>query len=92
MAPRQDGRRRQSVQCYQSGAQDRDAVDRRSAVHQHCRATRNRSISPTVITDLSKIAGLLVISRNSSFTYKGRSVDVRAVGRDLGVAWQAQDP
>jgi adenylate cyclase len=27
----------------------------------------------------------LVISRNSSFTYKGRSVDVRAVGRDLGV-------
>jgi adenylate cyclase len=34
---------------------------------------------------LSKIAGLLVISRNSSFTYKGRSVDVRAVGRDLGV-------
>jgi TolB-like protein len=33
---------------------------------------------------LSKIAGLLVISRNSSFTYKGRSVDVRVVGRDLG--------
>ena len=42
-------------------------------------------ISEDVITDLSKIAGLLVISRNSSFTYKGRSVDVRAVGRDLGV-------
>jgi adenylate cyclase len=42
-------------------------------------------ISEDVITDLSKIAGLMVISRNSSFTYKGRSVDVRAVGRDLGV-------
>src|SRR6202040_2028853 len=42
-------------------------------------------ISEDVITDLSKIAGLLVISRNSSFTYKGRSVDVRVVGRDLGV-------
>ena len=42
-------------------------------------------ISEDIITDLSKIAGLLVISRNSSFTYKGRSVDVRAVGRDLGV-------
>ena len=40
-------------------------------------------ISEDVITDLSKIAGLLVISRNSSFTYKGRSVDVRVVGRDL---------
>jgi adenylate cyclase len=42
-------------------------------------------ISEDVITDLSKIAGLMVISRNSSFTYKGRSADVRAVGRDLGV-------
>ena len=43
-------------------------------------------ISEDIITDLSKIAGLIVISRNSSFTYKGRSVDVRAVGRDLGVS------
>jgi adenylate cyclase len=42
-------------------------------------------ISEDVITDLSKIAGLMVISRNSSFTYKGRSADVQAVGRDLGV-------
>jgi len=42
-------------------------------------------ISEDIITDLSKIAGLLVIARNSSFTYKGRSVDVRAVGRELGV-------
>ena len=42
-------------------------------------------ISEDVITDLSKIAGLMVISRNSSFTYKGRQVDTRAVGRDLGV-------
>jgi adenylate cyclase len=42
-------------------------------------------ISEDIITDLSKIAGLMVIARNSSFTFKGRSVDVRAVGRDLGV-------
>ena len=42
-------------------------------------------ISEDVITDLSKIAGLTVIARNSSFAYKGRSIDVRAVGRDLGV-------
>jgi len=42
-------------------------------------------ISEDIITDLSRIAGLMVISRNSSFTYKGRSVDVRTVGRDLGV-------
>jgi adenylate cyclase len=42
-------------------------------------------ISEDIITDLSKIAGLIVIARNSSFTYKGRSVDVRAIGRELGV-------
>ena len=42
-------------------------------------------ITEDIITDLSKIAGLTVIARNSSFTYKGRSVDIRTVGRDLGV-------
>jgi adenylate cyclase len=42
-------------------------------------------ISEDIITDLSKLSGLTVISRNSSFTYKGRAVDIRAVGRDLGV-------
>ena len=42
-------------------------------------------ISEDITTDLSKIAGLTVIARNSSFTYKGRSVDVRAIGCDLGV-------
>jgi adenylate cyclase len=46
---------------------------------------RPNGISEDVITDLSKIAGLMVISRNSSFTYKGGSIDIRAVGRDLGV-------
>ena len=38
-------------------------------------------ISEDIITDLSKIAGLMVISRNSCFTYKGRAVDTRTVGR-----------
>jgi adenylate cyclase len=42
-------------------------------------------ITEDIITDLSKIAGLLVIARNSSFAYKGKSVDIRAVGRELGV-------
>jgi len=42
-------------------------------------------ISEDIITDLSKIADLTVIARNSSFTYKGRSVDVRSIGRELGV-------
>jgi adenylate cyclase len=42
-------------------------------------------ISEDIITDLSKIGGLTVIARNSSFIYKGRPVDVRTIGRELGV-------
>ena len=38
-----------------------------------------------LITDLSKVSGLFVIARNSSFVYKGRSVKVQEIGRDLGV-------
>jgi len=40
-----------------------------------------------LITDLSKIAGLFVIARNSVFTYKGKSVKVKQIGRDLGVRY-----
>jgi adenylate cyclase len=36
-----------------------------------------------IITALSRIRWLFVIARNSSFTYKGQSVDVRRVGREL---------
>src|SRR5256885_11701655 len=38
-----------------------------------------------LITDLSKISALFVIARNSSFAYKGKSVKVQDIGRDLGV-------
>ena len=38
-----------------------------------------------VITTLSKVPGLLVTARNSTFVYKGRAVDVPTVGRELGV-------
>src|SRR5262245_51137577 len=40
-----------------------------------------------IITGLSRIKWLLVIARNSSFTYKGRAVDVKQVGRELGVRY-----
>jgi TolB-like protein/class 3 adenylate cyclase len=40
-----------------------------------------------VITALSRFRGLFVIARNSSFTYKGRSVDIKQVGRELGVRY-----
>ena len=42
-------------------------------------------ITEDVITDLSKVSGLLVIARNSSFAYKGKAVDIRVVARELGV-------
>ena len=42
-------------------------------------------ISEDIITDLSKLSELHVIARNSTFTYKGKPVDVKQVGRDLGV-------
>ena len=44
-------------------------------------------ISEDIITDLSKLSEVHVIARNSSFTYKGKSVDVKQVGRDLGVRY-----
>jgi adenylate cyclase len=43
-------------------------------------------ISEDIITDLSKVSGLLVIARNSSFAYKGKSTDLRLVGQQLGVS------
>ena len=42
-------------------------------------------ITETLITTLAKLHGLKVIARNSTFQYKGRSVDVREIGRALGV-------
>ena len=40
-----------------------------------------------IITALSRFRKLFVIARNSSFTYKGRAVDVKQVGRELGVRY-----
>jgi TolB-like protein len=40
-----------------------------------------------IITALSRIRWLFVIARNSTFTYKGQAVDVRQVGRELGVRY-----
>jgi len=44
-------------------------------------------IAEDVITNLSRNPFLFVIARNSSFTYKGRSVEVRQIGRELGVRY-----
>ena len=44
-------------------------------------------ITEDIITELSRFSELFVIARNSSFQYKGKSVDVRQVGRELGVRY-----
>ena len=44
-------------------------------------------LTEDLTTDLSNISGTFVISRNSAFTYKGKSVDARQVGRELGVRY-----
>lgn len=44
-------------------------------------------IAEEIITALSRVSGLFVIARNSSFIYKGKPVDIREVGRTLGVRY-----
>ena len=44
-------------------------------------------LTEDLITDLSRNAGLFVIARHSTFAYKGKSVDVRLIARDLGVRY-----
>ena len=42
-------------------------------------------ITEDIITDISRVSGLFVIARNSSFVFKNRAVDIKEVGRRLGV-------
>ena len=44
-------------------------------------------LTEDLTTDLSHLAGSFVIARNTAFTYKGRAVDVKQLGRDLGVRY-----
>jgi adenylate cyclase len=44
-------------------------------------------ITEDIITALSRVRWFFVIARNSTFTYKGRAVDIRQVGRELGVRY-----
>lgn len=45
----------------------------------------SEGIAEDIITELSKLSGLMVIARNSSFAYKGRNIDLREVSTALGV-------
>jgi TolB-like protein/class 3 adenylate cyclase len=44
-------------------------------------------VTESLTTDLSRMAGTVVIARNSAFSYKGKAPDVRQVGRELGVRY-----
>jgi TolB-like protein/Flp pilus assembly protein TadD len=44
-------------------------------------------ITEDITTALSRISSLFVIARNSSFAYKGRAIDIRQIGRELGVRY-----
>ncbi|MEY9674991.1 TolB-like protein [Bradyrhizobium elkanii] len=44
-------------------------------------------VAENLTTDLSRIGGLFVIARNSAFSYKGKAIDVRQVGRELNVRY-----
>ncbi len=44
-------------------------------------------LTEDLITDLSRISGLFVIARNSTFVYKGQAINVKDVGRELGVRY-----
>ena len=70
----------------------------RAPLHRRCRrspisqTTQARIISPTgspriSTTDLSRLSGSFVIARNTAFTFKGKNVDAREIGRELGVRY-----
>ena len=44
-------------------------------------------VTESLTTDLSRISGSFVIARNTAFTYKGKPVDVKKIGRELGVRY-----
>jgi TolB-like protein/class 3 adenylate cyclase len=44
-------------------------------------------VTENLTTDLSRISGSFVIARNTAFTYKGKHIDVKQIGRDLGVRY-----
>ena len=44
-------------------------------------------VTESLTTDLSRMSGMLVIGRNTAFTYKGKHVDLKQIGHELGVRY-----
>ena len=47
-------------------------------------------LAEDLITNLSKVPGLFVISRHSTFAYKGKAIDIRSLATDLGVRFAVE--
>ena len=66
-------------------------VDRRAAIYQSERRPEQQyladGITDDVTTDLSRIADMIVISRNTAFTYRDKPIDTRQIGRELNVRY-----
>jgi TolB-like protein len=45
------------------------------------------AITDDLTTDLSRLAGMMVISRNTAFTYRNKSIDTKQIGRELGMRY-----
>src|SRR5437660_1498502 len=80
-----------AVRCalhVQSGMAERNAGLRPEArIEFRIGINLGDGIVEDIVTALSRFRNLFVISRNSSFTYKGHAVDVKQVGRELGVRY-----
>ena len=66
-------------------------LDRRLAVRQYRRRPEQEhfvdGVTESLTTDLSRIRGAVVIGRNTAFTYKGKAVDLKQIGRELNVRY-----
>ena len=82
------GRERTTACARQLGAA---AVDRRPALRNLSNDPDQEyfadGITDDLTTDLSRISGSFVIARNTAFTYKGKPIDVKQIGRELGVRY-----
>jgi hypothetical protein len=71
----------------QAGSGQADQAYRtKAAFERRCRAgVPRRSLTDELTTSLSRIAGSFVIARTTAFTYKGKTIDAKQIGKDLGV-------
>ena len=86
------GRARSWPQAEARAAAAGQALDRGAAVRQSARTIAEQErladgMTEDIITDLARFRELFVIARNSTEVYKGKPVDVRQVGRELGVQY-----